>query len=152
MNCNKCRYKNRPKDKFPCNKCKEQGCRPLTCDDCGITCDKKRIKPCKNFKYGFRRQSNQMPKESNQVLKYKLPFEPNQTLYWTYNGYVSEVWFKGIRQDKGCEAQIICGYIDNNLSFKENPICSISSFGTTIFDDRYKAEEYIRRNRKIENY
>lgn len=76
------------------------------------------------------------------MLDYKLPFEPNQTLYWISKGYIKEVWFKGIRQDKGYKAQIICRYMDN-LSSKEEPICSIDSFGETLFDNKKEAGKHV---------
>ena len=51
--CKDCQYKNRPRDKFPCDKCKEKGFVPLTCDCCRCyPCNnKKGIRPCKNFEW-----------------------------------------------------------------------------------------------------
>ena len=51
MDCKICRYKDRRTDVFPCNKCKEKGFMPLTCDDCKWYCDKKGIRPCKKFEW-----------------------------------------------------------------------------------------------------
>lgn len=51
MDCNECKYKNRPKDKFPCDKCKEIGYMPQTCDECRYYCNKKGIRPCNKFEW-----------------------------------------------------------------------------------------------------
>lgn len=75
-------------------------------------------------------------------LEYKFPFEPNQKLFWISKGYVQEVTFKGIRQDKGYYPQIICLYMEN-LKGVERPICNIESFGETLFDNRYEAEKAL---------
>lgn len=54
--CLSCRYKERNKYVFPCDKCLSEKLkeRPITCDDCRQgwfeTC-KKGIRPCKNFKW-----------------------------------------------------------------------------------------------------
>lgn len=49
--CKKCRYKNRPKKYYPCDKCLQIGYMPLTCDCCRkYPCtNKKGIRPCKKF-------------------------------------------------------------------------------------------------------
>jgi hypothetical protein len=51
MNCSDCKFKERPKDKFPCEKCKEQGYVPLTCYDCRSWCNKKGIRTCSKFEW-----------------------------------------------------------------------------------------------------
>ena len=76
-------------------------------------------------------------------LEYKFPFEPNQKLFWISKGYVKEVAFKGIRQDKGYHPQIICVYMDN-MKGVERPICGVESFGITLFDNRYEAEQKLK--------
>lgn len=55
--CKKCRYKNRNKNVFPCDKCLKEKLKekPITCHDCryaeiGGTC-KKGIRPCNKFEW-----------------------------------------------------------------------------------------------------
>ena len=72
-------------------------------------------------------------------LLIKLPCDYNDTLYWIANGYIKEVWFKGIRCDKGYKPQIICRYL-HNLNTKEEPICAFENIGKTVFLTRDEAE------------
>lgn len=54
--CKKCRYKDRNKNVFPCDKCLSENLtqKPVTCDDCRYGwfehC-KKGIRPCKKFEW-----------------------------------------------------------------------------------------------------
>ena len=77
-------------------------------------------------------------------LEFKLPFEPNQKLFWISEGFVRDVYFKGIRQDKGYYTQIICMRMKDSKMI-ETPLCSIESFGETLFDNKHDAEKALCR-------
>jgi hypothetical protein len=80
------------------------------------------------------------------MLDFKLPFEPNKSLYWIIGNSIKKVWFKGIRQDKGYKPQIICRY-EAGCSAKECAICNVDSFGITLFDSKEEAEKNMKGRR-----
>lgn len=77
----------------------------------------------------------------------ELPCSYNEPLFWVVNGYVKEVWFKGIRCDKGYKPQIIARFIDGNLNSKEEPITTVDNIGKTIFLTRAQAENHLKKVR-----
>ena len=80
-----------------------------------------------------------------QGLLLRLPCKYNEHLYWIGKGCMKEVWFKGIRCDKGYKPQIIARFIDGNLNPKEEPITTLENIGKTVFLTRTEAEEALRR-------
>lgn len=90
--------------------------------------------------------------ERYEQLKYEerlveLPCSYNESLFWVVNGYIKEVWFKGIRCDKGYKPQIIARFIDGNLNSKEVPITTVDNIGETIFLTRTQAEIHLKKAR-----
>lgn len=90
--------------------------------------------------------------ERYEQLKYEerlveLPCSYNEPLFWVVNGYVKEVWFKGIRCDKGYKPQIIARFVDENLNSKEEPITTVENIGKTIFLLRSQAEIHLEKVR-----
>ncbi len=90
--------------------------------------------------------------ERYEQLKYEerlveLPCSYNEPLFWVVNGYIKEVWFKGIRCDKGYKPQIIARFIDGNLNSKEEPITTVDNIGKTIFLTRTQAEIHLKKVR-----
>lgn len=81
-----------------------------------------------------------------QGLLLRLPCKCNDSLYWVFNGYVREVWFKGIRCDKGYKPQIIARFIDGStLEAKENPIAKLENIGKTVFLTKEEAEAALAK-------
>lgn len=77
-----------------------------------------------------------------QGLLLRLPCRYGDTMYWLIDGSIKEVWFKGIRCDKGYKPQIIARYMVN-LSAKEDPIAKLENLGKTVFLTREEAEQEL---------
>lgn len=73
-----------------------------------------------------------------------LPCDYNESLFWVVNGNIKEVWFKGIRCDKGYKPQIIARYMEG-LSSKEEPITKLENIGKTVFLTKAEAEQALKQ-------
>jgi len=76
-------------------------------------------------------------------LLVELPCNYNDKMFWIVKGRIKEVFFKGIRCDKGYKPQIIARYMEN-LNMKEEPICKAESIGKTIFLTQSEAEQVLK--------
>lgn len=79
-----------------------------------------------------------------QGLLLRLPCDYNESLFWVVNGHIKEVWFKGIRCDKGYKPQIIARYLEG-LSSKEVPITKLENIGKTVFLTKEEAEKALKQ-------
>ena len=79
-----------------------------------------------------------------QGLLLRLPCDYNESLFWVVRGHIKEVWFKGIRCDKGYKPQIIARYLEG-LSSKEAPIAKLENIGKTVFLTREEAEQALKQ-------
>ena len=85
-----------------------------------------------------------------QGLLLRLPCGYNESLYWIFKGYVKEVWFKGIRCDKGYKPQIIARFIDGStLEAKEKPIAKLENIGKTLFFTKEEAEQALAKMKEV---
>ena len=80
-------------------------------------------------------------------LLVELPCNYNDKMFWIVKGRIKEVFFKGIRCDKGYKPQIIARYMEN-LNMKEEPICKAESIGKTIFLTQSEAEQVLKEMEK----
>ena len=76
-------------------------------------------------------------------LLVEIPCNYNDKMFWIVKGRIKEVFFKGIRCDKGYKPQIIARYMEN-LNMKEEPICKAESIGKTIFLTQSEAEQALK--------
>ena len=76
---------------------------------------------------------------SEKGLLVELPCNYNDKMFWIVKGRIKEVFFKGIRCDKGYKPQIIARYMEN-LNMKEEPICNVENIGKTVFLTHEEAE------------
>ena len=85
-----------------------------------------------------------------QGMLLRLPCKYNDNLYWVFDGYVREVWFKGIRCDKGYKPQIIARFIDGRtLKSKEEPITILENIGKTVFLTKEEAEQALAKMKEV---
>lgn len=83
-----------------------------------------------------------------QGLLLMLPCHYNDTLYWIVDGTIREVWFKGIRCDKGYKPQIIARYMGKDFGVSESPISNLENLGVTVFLTREEAEAKLAEMQK----
>ncbi len=83
-------------------------------------------------------------------LLLRLPCDYNESLFWVVRGHIKEVWFKGIRCDKGYKPQIIARYMEG-LSSKEEPITKLENIGKTVFLTREEAEQALKQMGECED-
>lgn len=87
--------------------------------------------------------------DEEQGLLLRLPCDYNESLFWVVNGNIKEVWFKGIRCDKGYKPQIIARYLEG-LSSKEEPITKLENIGKTVFLTKEEAGKTLAERKNDE--
>ena len=105
----------------------ESSCKMRCCNKCDI----------------YRKELQHYKDLAEKGLLVELPCNYNDKMFWIVKGRIKEVFFKGIRCDKGYKPQIIARYMEN-LNMKEEPICNVENIGKTIFLTRSEAEQALK--------